>query len=46
MTLSSTFFTEWEAFYNEFVNLTTYTLVHSSTASFTPSLIVDDDEDD
>jgi len=45
MTLSSTFLPEWEVFYNEFVNLTTYALAHSSAASFTPSLIVNDDND-
>jgi len=45
-TLFSSFITEWEAFYNEFVHSTTYALAHSSAASSMPPLIVDDDDDD
>jgi len=45
-TWSSTSLSEWEAFYLEFKQSTTYALAHSSAASNMPSLIVDDDDDD
>ncbi len=43
MALSSTFLQEWDAFYTEFVNSTTYALMHSSNDSM-PSPILDDDD--
>jgi len=46
MTLSSTFLQDWEAFYIEFKNSTTYALAHSSAASLLPSLVDDDDTND
>ncbi len=44
--LSSTFLQEWEAFYIEFKNSTTYALAHSSATSLLPSLVDDDDAND
>jgi len=41
----STFLQEWDAFYNKFVNSTTYALMQSSTANLMPSLIVNDNND-
>ncbi len=42
----STFLQEWDDFYNEFINSTTYALAHSSTDSLMPSPIIDNDDDD
>jgi len=46
MTPAPTFLQEWEAFYLEFQQSTTYALATSSAASLLPSLIDDDDADD
>jgi len=45
-TLAPTFLQEWEAFYCDFKNSTTYALAHSSAASLLPSLVDNDDADD
>jgi len=45
-TPAPTFLQEWEAFYLEFKQSTTYALAQSSAASLLPSLVDDDDADD